>query len=214
MPPPQARFYERLVAGDADEAGAILRQASTDPDLATLSDLLVLPTLLRLAQDRESGARSPARIAIILDLLGELLDEVAAALPRARGPAAHDITLVAMRDVATERFAVDWLGRWIEHAALARSVTVRDARHQQLGTAPGMLVLSALTAGSARRALHLLESVRQSGEEARIVLGFWGATRRTRLPADVACVHTSAELAAVLGASDSAHEGMKAAALA
>jgi predicted PurR-regulated permease PerM len=198
IPPLQARFYERLVAGDADEAGAILRQSSADGDALALSDLLVLPTLLRLAQDRESDARSPARVAMILDLLSELLDEALPASPQESAASAEPVTLVAMRDVATERFLVDWLARLLEHVGLASAVHVRDARHQDLAETKGTLVLSALTANSARRALQRLQSM--PSMQARVVLGAWGMPRLrgVRPPAEIARVHTSVDLAAAL----------------
>jgi predicted PurR-regulated permease PerM len=208
IPPPQARFYERLVAGDADEAGAILRQASVGHDVIALSDLLVLPTLTRLAHDRETGVRSPARIAIILDLLSELLDEVMTAVPRPKRSACGAVALVAMRDVATERFAVDWLARLLEHAALASSVRVRDARHEEASSSSETLVLSALTASSVRRAVQRLQSVQPA--DGRVLLGMWGASR-ARGPhpsADVPRVHTSAELAAALTPPHGADDGM------
>jgi predicted PurR-regulated permease PerM len=216
IPPPQARFYERLVVGDGEEAGAILRQASSDGDLVALSDVLVLPTLLRLARDRESGTRSPARVAMILDLLSELLDEVVAGIPRASASGKEIVTLATLRDVATERFAVDWLARLLEHAGLASSVAVRDARNQEAGARVGTLVLSALTPVSARRALERLQSLQQQDAGARVVLGLWGGAARSRglrLPADAVRAHTSAELVAALAAPSSAQEGMKAAAL-
>jgi predicted PurR-regulated permease PerM len=215
LPPPQARFYERLVAGDADQAGAILRQGANDNDVLALSDRLVLPALVRLAHDRESGARSPARIAIILDLLNELLDELLASLPRQTGaPGAMPVHVAPVRDSAVERFAVDWLARVLAHASLAIVATVHEAsRREELRACEGTVLLSALSPGAARRALQLGLQWIGDAKHPRVVLGLWGPSRARVVAAseEIVRVHTCADLHAVLLSAPDARDGMKAA---
>ena len=64
---PQMRLYQRLVAGNREEADEIVEDFLKENDLATLYDELLIPTLALAERDRIEGGLSEERHAYILE---------------------------------------------------------------------------------------------------------------------------------------------------
>jgi predicted PurR-regulated permease PerM len=71
-----ARFYQRLLARDREEAGSILREALEQGGVWSASAELVQPALARLALDEERQALGPEQAAEVRQLLAELQQEL------------------------------------------------------------------------------------------------------------------------------------------
>jgi predicted PurR-regulated permease PerM len=92
---PRERFYQRLLANDADEAQDLLDEAAVGSSLLEVFDTIVLPALHMLEQDYESGAIDAAKRSALIDRVAELID----ALPAVPAPPLQaKATLEAGRD--------------------------------------------------------------------------------------------------------------------
>jgi predicted PurR-regulated permease PerM len=72
---PQMRFYQRLVAGNREEADEIMDDFLKEKDLATMYDELLIPTLALAERDRIEGGLSEERHAYILENVREVGEE-------------------------------------------------------------------------------------------------------------------------------------------
>jgi hypothetical protein len=86
---PQARFYQRLVASDGEDAAKVAVTFHAEHDLIGLMDDLLMPALRQIERDRHEGLIDDDRVAEVMDLLLELVDDAVArdtALPKPPGP--------------------------------------------------------------------------------------------------------------------------------
>lgn len=70
---PPARFYQRLVADDADEAGRVAESLLDEQPLLTVFDTLLMPALRSLKFDEAAGWIQPAEASTMRATLGELV---------------------------------------------------------------------------------------------------------------------------------------------
>jgi predicted PurR-regulated permease PerM len=75
--PPYARFYQRLLAHDPDEAAEITEQYIQNRSLEDLYDDLILPALALAENDRQRGALSPDRLSDLADAIYTIIDDYA-----------------------------------------------------------------------------------------------------------------------------------------
>jgi predicted PurR-regulated permease PerM len=74
---PQMRLYQRLVAGNREEADEIVEDFLKEKDLPTMYDELLIPTLALAERDQIEGALSQERHAYILESTREIAEECA-----------------------------------------------------------------------------------------------------------------------------------------
>jgi predicted PurR-regulated permease PerM len=79
--PPPARLYQRMIAGDQDQAWCVLEAEMRDKPLDEVYDGIVLPALSMAEHDRKRGALDEEAVARVVETLKLLLDEASA--PRA-----------------------------------------------------------------------------------------------------------------------------------
>jgi predicted PurR-regulated permease PerM len=122
--PPPARLYQRLLAGDQDEAWTVVKEALSAQPLVEVYDTVILPALAMAEHDRQRGTLDSEAGAHIRESLELLLSE----LRETRLPdnvAAESAPPTALRDlrvlVMPARNAADALA-----AALLRHVLERD----------------------------------------------------------------------------------------
>jgi len=74
---PQARFYQRLLAMDQQEAQTVVDAFLKERALIDLFDLVIIPALGMAEQDRHKGALDEAKEAFIVQSISEVIAEVA-----------------------------------------------------------------------------------------------------------------------------------------
>jgi predicted PurR-regulated permease PerM len=114
--PPGARVYQRLLAGDPEEATKVAAEASKDKLLAELYDAVLLPALRLSEIDRHRGDVEDGREQSVRDMLQAIVEDLetrdaarapqpsAAPVPTGAdpGPAQGSVLCVPVRDEADE----------------------------------------------------------------------------------------------------------------
>jgi predicted PurR-regulated permease PerM len=75
--PPHARFYQRLLAQDPDEAAEIAEEFIAERSTEALYDELILAALAMAEQDRHRGSLSSERLAELVDAARGIIDDYA-----------------------------------------------------------------------------------------------------------------------------------------
>jgi predicted PurR-regulated permease PerM len=82
--PPHARFYQRLLAQDPDEAAEIAEQFIAERSTEALYDELILPALVMAEQDRQRGSLATDRLIELVDATRGIIDDYADWEPSAK----------------------------------------------------------------------------------------------------------------------------------
>lgn len=124
---PDVACYQRLLAGDAVEAAALLDRHRRGAAPAAVDDALLLPALAYLVRDRAEGRITPEDARRVLDPSAELAADVAVDAPPAPRDAPVRILGVPAGD-ETEQLALARLGAAARHALRAGRRPARAAR--------------------------------------------------------------------------------------
>lgn len=73
---PSAHYYQRLLAGDGNEARVVLENYLKDHSLEDLYDSVVIPALSLAEQDRHQDSLDPSTISFIEQITTELVDDL------------------------------------------------------------------------------------------------------------------------------------------
>ena len=193
---PDVRIYQRLLALDADEAGAVLREAAEQLPCDALSDLVVLSVLRRLAEDDQREILSKERSEELRTRLGPLLDELGARVAAPTEVAIAEIRVLFVPALdANDALAVHWLSALIvprgiratevsPHALTSEIVDRVDAEK------PDAICISALTARGLAHARYLAKRL---GEDRELIVGCWCSESR-EVGSGALTVHSTSEL--------------------
>jgi predicted PurR-regulated permease PerM len=185
--PRDVSFYQRLLAGDPEEAAGILQAHLEGRDLAEVYDDIVVPALSRARSDCESMRVSREEARDLYSAARKTVEELAAdAGPFATRAGAHGDTLnggapvlgCAAADEADE-VCLAMLRRLLgpyecemervsAHALSGEVVTLAAERKS------GVLLIAALSPGATEQARHLCKRLRARCPEIRILVGRWG----------------------------------------
>ncbi len=188
----EVRFYQRLLAGDREEATRVaLEHAAASPAGRVYDDLLV-PALTSAKRDRDRDALTADGEQAVLRLTREIaavLGERRAAFPGSRGtPTGADEAAAPAVSVLgfpawdeADRLALDMLrqvldpGRWRLEVASADLLTgelVTLAGERE----PAAFCIGSLPPGGLAQGRHLCKRLRAEFPGAKIVVGRWGLT--------------------------------------
>ena len=170
--------YQRLLAGDEDEASDIVeRHVAAKPGEGVYDDVL-LPSLVLAAQDHASGRVGADERRAVIDAVREIAREVAPepggtpALPHARVlgvPARSDADEAALtllgHLLASRGVELDVSSAELLSAEVVRAVGARGA---------GVVVVGGLPPGGLVQARYLVKRLRTAVPEVKIVVGRWG----------------------------------------
>jgi hypothetical protein len=168
-------LYQRLLAGDVEEADDLVDEQLADRSLREVYDAVLLPALALAERDGHAGLLSAAERTTLADTALALIEENAPEIdpdvePRLRllGCAAQDQTdelaLVLLGHVLPEFGALELLPR-----GLLVAETVKAAQERR----PDAVLISAVGPGGAAHARHICKRLRQSLPELRIIVGRW-----------------------------------------
>jgi len=184
------RFYQRVLANDADEA---LDQAETvlaQRPLVDYYDTVALPALRRAAIDAARGSISRARAAemsaFVLTIVGELdgrVDAQAAGradAPAVPAPAGPLVACVGARgpfdDVVSAMLAQLLIRRGVASRAIPHAAASRDAIARLDLSEVAVLAVSCLDLDGAPAHLrYLIRRLRERAPQAAVVAGLWDA---------------------------------------
>ncbi|WP_428306616.1 AI-2E family transporter [Lacipirellula sp.] len=210
MLPPE-RIYQRLLAGDSDEAEELVTPLLTDGSLAAAYDNAVIPALILAEEDRHAGRLHDGQVGIVQEAardlvedLGELDAKQAAAAPKpdgveSAGRRAVRVLCIPLRDQADDISAV-MLSQLlqkenceVERAAISAltSELVEAVESQRAD----IVVLSSVPPLPSRSSRLLCRRLRDRYPQLPIVIGYWGGDRdeaiRRRLADDQSDITTT-----------------------
>lgn len=175
---PEARVYQRLLAGDSQEAAQVAREFAEREGEEALFEQMLIPALALAERDRSDDALEPSRARAVFEGMQRIIDSQrgAAVPPLERSPvvciaAAHDeadwlVGRMLGRLLPSPEFAVRVLPHPLLAAELAELVDASGCR---------VVVISALQLLAESHADYLCRRFRQRFPEVKIVVGLWGS---------------------------------------
>lgn len=184
--PPDARYYQRLLAMDEDEARSIVEEClKTDPNLEVF-DSVLLPALSLAEQDRHENRLDEERQKIIYDTTRELIEEIGEGgnntpeEPNFVVSGAEQILVLCVpaRDEADELVALMLCQVLRDAGFRADSVEtgfIEDLLSKIAQAQPDVLFISALPPFAINHARSLCRRARQKSPNLKAVIGLWGS---------------------------------------
>ena len=169
-------FYQRLLAGDIEEAAALLEEYLAKNGRVAAYENLLIPALALAEHDRYRGALDEADRDLVRQSARDLIDEnsPAAVEPGAArihviGCPAHDVAdelgLTMLKHLAAPQCEISIL----ESGWMASEKVEAVARRT-----PDAVFVSALGPGGATRVRYICKRIRQDCPRLRIIVGRWG----------------------------------------
>jgi predicted PurR-regulated permease PerM len=192
--PPAARLYQRLLAGDADEAHTVADQFLAERSLEDLYAQVFIPALSMAEFDRHNGEGDESRAAAIRDMMRGLVEELGERPPpdeeqatagviRKRAAAPSVICLPARSDAdeITALMLVQVLGRHgVEAQTSPTGAEASAVVDRTLSRAIRLACICAMPPFAVTHARHLCKQWRSALGDATIVVGLWGGANVQR----------------------------------
>ena len=175
--PPQSRFYQRLLAGEQDEALEVALAHAAEHSPSAAREEILLPTLFRAKQDRSRDQLSERRERFVGESVLRVHDELGGARrARAEGravvcivPANGEPDAVAAEILADELAVEDSLGvRVLEHSLLAAEVVEEIGKQP-----PAVACISAVPPSAVAQSRYLCKRLRERFPDMKIVVALW-----------------------------------------
>ncbi len=184
---PDETFYQRLLAGDPEEATEQAEEFAKEKSLEEFAQQVALPVLVRAQADSDRGILPPERRSTIKDGFARILENLFdnSVIDPDAAPETGEKSL-------DSGFVVCLAGRneLDEAAAMLLASLLRVRGHQAFVFPPdspaalgghrvalrdaAVVCLSLISTSSAARARHIVRRLRRRAPRARIVVGFWG----------------------------------------
>jgi predicted PurR-regulated permease PerM/methylmalonyl-CoA mutase cobalamin-binding subunit len=204
---PHVIFYQRVLAGDDQEAAELVHEAvKSGSDLAAYDSILV-PALARARHDHDVGQLPAAEYAHVIETTRTVLDRAIAAAPTlatdAPATGAPERVVVAgcpVRDEA-DRVALTTLNRLLEADGYAVQIAPAGALVAETIAAVVAMNPAAILVSSVQesgRARHLVKRLRAACPEIPIVVGCWGLPSSRKLRTDL-CAAGADDVVTTLG---------------
>jgi predicted PurR-regulated permease PerM len=204
---PHVIFYQRVLAGDDQEAAELVREAVKTGSDRTAYDTILVPALARARRDHEAGQLPNDEYTHVIETTRAVLDQTVAADPApghatlAREvPERVRIAGCPVRDEA-DRVVLATLSRLLEADGYAMQIASAGALVSETIAAvtamsPASIFVSSLEESG--RARHLVKRLRAVCPETTIVVGCWGPQGSASLRADL-CAAGADDVVTTLG---------------
>jgi AI-2E family transporter len=188
---PQARFYQRLLAKDEDEAEDLAEDFANEKGLLALYDEMVIPALALAEQDRHAHTLDEERERFIFDTIRELVeyledrrrmkgeptDEAKAKPKNVVHRPAPPVCIVGVRDEA-DHVAALVLARMLEAPefnahVLGHPLLAADTLDELEKRACKVVCLSAVPPHAAAHAGHLCKRLKGRFPDIKVVVALW-----------------------------------------
>jgi predicted PurR-regulated permease PerM len=202
--PPEASYYQRLLANDQHEAGRILETYLKNASIRELFDTLLIPALTLAEKDRHCNALDESTVEFITQTTKDLVEELAlrsedysqvgvtnekrvnenleiagAGSPAANFTSSKKIVCVPVRDDADEVIGI-MLAQLLEREGYsARAIpigSVDTMLAEVLKAEPDLVCLSALPPYAIAHARRIFRRLRQQNPQVTIIIGLWNSS--------------------------------------
>jgi len=167
---PEARYYQRLVARDQDDAIALAEEYAAEHGDAEVFDTLLIPALALIETDRHKGTLEAESGRFAFDVTRQILE----LLPeRDEQPAAAHVCILPARDEADE-LAGAMLARLLPGAQLFSAKSLASEKLERLSAdACRTVCISAVPPHAASHAGFLARRLKKQFPKLRIVVALW-----------------------------------------
>jgi methanogenic corrinoid protein MtbC1 len=179
---PDARFYQRLLAMDQNEARAVSEAFVKEKCLIDLYDEVIIPALAMAEQDRHQGLLKPMNEAFIQQSVNELIFELADYSTRdsAIAPRTARVICVAANDPA-DAITASMLAQLTEQAgypciSLSASESNVEICEILSGHPEDIVCICALPPFALLHARTLSKQLRARFPESKIIVGVWNVS--------------------------------------
>jgi predicted PurR-regulated permease PerM len=183
----KARYYQRLLARDQDEAIDIVEAYVNTDGRESVYDTVLLPALYYAKQDRDRGLLSEGDAQFVGQATREILDVLAhdAPAPSERDPGDHPGTDTRVRIVGcpardeADVLALEMVRHLLDPARYRMEVSRAGMLVAEVLAwvdlhRPALLCIGAVAPGGLSQARHLCKRLRSQCPELKIVVGRWG----------------------------------------
>ena len=181
---PQMRFYQRLVAGNREEADEIVEDFLKENDLPTTYDELLIPTLALAERDRIEGGLSEERHAYLLESVREIGEESEEPVdPKEQDSAlpstiALKLLCLPARTVADEISAMLFARLSeklpnVEASYLSATSLLGEMLNQVKEINPDIVCICSLPPSSVSKARYSITRIQARFENVQILVGLW-----------------------------------------
>ena len=185
---PEARFYQRLIALDQEEAVDLAEEYAREHGVPALYENILIPALSLAERDRQQGALDAERERFVFETTRHILEEISAEEPeseeqkekgqqeqkeREQGPSFPDVGIVPAHDEADE-LAGEMLARLLPGAQAFAAGSLAAETLDKVGANSCRLVcISAVPPRAASHAAYLARRLKQRFPELKILVALW-----------------------------------------
>jgi len=166
---PPARFYQRLIALDRDDAAELAEASIKENGVEAFYDDVVIPALGLIERDRHAGALEPEAERAIFAHMRDILDEAREQAP-ARAPL--PVCIVAAHDDADQIAAAALSSESGAHLVPFPLLANEVIQEIERGGCTAV-VISAIPPQAATQASHLARRLRRHFPKTRIIVALW-----------------------------------------
>lgn len=179
---PHAAFYQRLLAGDTDEAAIVVRDVEKARGLEAIPDEVVLPALRLARRDRERGGLAAQDETFILDSAETVLAKLTVASASPETSPANTLLLACPSHHRAEELAAQMLEMVLRGTGCqldtvnTRTLPVDiEARIESEKVA--LLFIAVIPPGGLPQCRYLCRRIRRKFPDLPIVVGYFGKAR-------------------------------------
>jgi predicted PurR-regulated permease PerM/methanogenic corrinoid protein MtbC1 len=183
--PPEAHYYQRLLANDQREASQVLETHLKGASLQDLYDTVLIPALHLAEQDRHRNELDDSTVAFITQTTKDLVEELSLRQYESKPEVAVErnadprVLCLPVRDDADEIVGI-MLAQLLERAGYAATAipigSVEGMLAEVARTNPEVVCLSALPPYAISHARGIYRRLRVQHSKAKIIIGLWSYT--------------------------------------
>jgi predicted PurR-regulated permease PerM len=188
-----AKYYQRLLAHDEDEALQIASEYAREHGPEQACDDVLLAALSALKEDRAHDGIGDEDVSFGVRATGRIAEALDGATPAAQ-PGERPLVLGCPASDELDALALGMLGHLVQHGGqcdmelLAGELLISEVLAHVARTRPGLICIGSLAPGGMARAQLLCRRLRAQAPQLRIVVGRW----RTEAPeADAALLRAA-----------------------
>jgi predicted PurR-regulated permease PerM len=183
---PEARFYQRLIALDQEEATTLAEEYAKEHGLAALYENILIPALSLAESDRQKGALDPERERFVVETTRQILEEIpekeaeGAEARKTRLSFPHVCILPAHDDA--DELAGAMLARLLPGAQVFPSESLAAEKLEKVGENPCRVVcISAVPPRAASHAAYITRRLKQRFPDMKVLVALWTAENIDRI---------------------------------
>ena len=175
---PDVAYYQRLLAGDRNEAMLIARQSGISKGWAQVPDGVVIPALRMARRDRIHAGLSASDEGLIFDSTEDVIGAMTAAMSEKSASMSDSLVLGCAAHHRAEELSLRMLacilGPSCHMEVLSTQLLPLEIEARVKSDRPAVLFIAILPPGGVSQARHLCRRLRKRFSDLKIVVGYLG----------------------------------------